>query len=181
MAIALDVSRVVFMTDEQKEQIQDWGDGTQFVYRAHYESAVRLQRANLWLGIPTAILSGLVGTSVFATLNEQPVKKAQIAVGLISILVAILASLQTFLRFAERAEKHKEAGARFAALHREADQALVLPPPTDQELKKWMDSFRERWDALSREAPTANRRIWERARAQMLKERQQRQQQQEQH
>jgi hypothetical protein len=127
----------------------------------------------LWLGIPTAILSALVGTSVFAALNEQPGKAAQIAVGLVSILVAILASLQTFLRLAERAEKHKESAARFAALHREVDQALVLPPTTDQELKTWMDSFRERWDALAREAPTANRRIWERARGQMLQHRQQ--------
>jgi uncharacterized membrane protein YidH (DUF202 family) len=47
----------------------------------------------------------LVGTSVFATAQKQPEPWLQIAVGLASIAAALLASLQTFLGYSERAQE----------------------------------------------------------------------------
>ena len=46
----------------------------------------------------------------------------QIVVGLASVAAAWLASLQTFLGYSERAEKHRIAGAKYGALGRELEQ-----------------------------------------------------------
>src|SRR5438552_12181815 len=71
---------------------------------AHYEAAKALDSANYRLGIPVTVLSTLVGTTIYATLRKQVDIPVQVVVGSISVLAAILAGVQTFLRFGERAE-----------------------------------------------------------------------------
>ena len=110
-----------------------------------------------------------MGTSVFATLGKNPGIAAQITVGLLSMVVTALASLQTFLRFSERGERHQATAAGFAALNREAVQ-LLASPPQDEEMSKRLDSFRERWDELSRNAPTAFTLAWKHATERTAKE-----------
>jgi len=83
-------------------------------------------------------------------------------------LVAILAGLQTFLRFGERAAKHKDAGARFGALSKELDAVLILPPKTEDEFRSWLNDFQDRWNTLSLEAPTADSRIYASQRQKIL-------------
>src|SRR6185369_2622736 len=89
--------------------------------RAHYLSADHFGRRKYWLGIPAVVLSTLVGTAVFASLQKQPEFWLQIAIGLASVLAAVLAGLQTFLGYTERAEKHRIAGAKYGALGRELE------------------------------------------------------------
>jgi hypothetical protein len=150
------------MTKAQEEVVRRWARSMKLIYRAHYRSAVISGRANLWLGVPTAILSAIVGTSVFSALGKQPPSiAAQVTVGITSIAVTIFASLHTFLRYAERAEKHREAGAKFAALYHELEQALVSPSLTDPEFDKWMTAFRTRWQSLSCECPVAIQTAWD--------------------
>jgi hypothetical protein len=74
-------------------------------------------------------LTTVVGTSVFATLSRTHVNTGlQVAVGMLSVLAAVLASLQTFLRFGERAEKHRRAAEHWASIRREIDEKLALHP-----------------------------------------------------
>lgn len=154
------------MTTEQLEKLKEWQGNFQRFLGGHYEAANRCERLNLWLGIPVVILSALVGTSVFSALRSETTPAwAKIVVGLVSILVAILGSLQTFLRFSERGEKHRIAGASFAALHKEVDQLLVLSPNSDPKLEAAMTSLRTRWDKLSKESPTIPRDIYARHKA----------------
>lgn len=148
------------MTTEQLKLIHEWRRDMKLIFGAHYASAVEAQQQNLRLGVPVVVLSAIVGTSVFAALGSDPSLLAKITVGCVSILVAVLAALQTFMRYAERAEMHREAGAKFAALHKEIDQLLVCPPKDDDELSRWMTSFRERWDKLSLESPTSSPSTW---------------------
>jgi hypothetical protein len=67
-------------------------------------------------GIPAVVLSTVVSTSVFASLLKQPDPWLQITLGFASVAAALLASLQTFLSYSERAEKHRIAGAKYGAL-----------------------------------------------------------------
>lgn len=73
------------------------------------------------------VLSTLVGSSVFSSMGQQtPIYPSlEIATGLTSLLVATLASLQTFFRFAEKAEKHRLSAARYGALRRETEEMLA--------------------------------------------------------
>jgi len=65
----------------------------------------------------------------------------RIVAGLLSVLAAILASLQTFLKFSERAQMHREAGARFGALVKELEQYQKNPLDDPTSLNDWCDYF----------------------------------------
>jgi hypothetical protein len=89
--------------------------------------ADRLTRSNLRLGIPVVILSTVIGTSVFATLEQQVSLPVRVAVGILSVATAAIASLQTFLRLGERSEKDRVAAALYSALRRDIEDALATP------------------------------------------------------
>jgi len=78
-------------------------------------------------------------------------------VGLILLLSAILASLQTFLKYSEQAENHRNASSRYQSLHHSIEQLLVIPLKDEQALIAFCDHLRDhlrdRWDELNLETP----------------------------
>ena len=101
--------------------LKDWFHRARVSQFAHYDETNRLNRLHRSLGTATAVLAAISGTSVFATLNDQPHLYWKLLVGLIIVLAAVLAALQTFLNYSERAEKHRVAGARFGSIRREIE------------------------------------------------------------
>ena len=144
---------------EPNPLIVAWYQRAHVVLAAHHVAAGHFDRLHYWLGIPAVIVSAVVGTTVFATLQSNPHVAIQILVGLGSVLAAVLTSLQTFLRYSERAEKHRVAGVRYGALMRELEQALILCPH-ESELKAFLNDVRIRWDRLNEETPTMPQKIW---------------------
>jgi len=140
-----------------EELLQDWYRRAREAQFAHYEAAKPLSSANYKLGIPVAALSGLVGTSIFATLQKQPDLGFKISVGIISVLAAVLSSLQTFLRLSERAEKHRAVAVRYGALRRELETAIAKGGPYDDGL---VQGLREKVDSISSESPEIPDRVW---------------------
>lgn len=110
--------------------------------------------------------STFVGTSMFAMLQHQGSVQFKIGVGMISVAAAVLASLQTFLRFAERAERHRVAATRWEAVRREIAEMISLHPAYPEsrgDPKRYLDSLRERMDRLSDDSPGLDERTWIRA------------------
>jgi hypothetical protein len=138
-----------------QDVLSDWYQRVVVTQRAHYRSADHFSRKSYWLGIPAITLSTVVGTSVFATLQKQPGPKVQIAVGLASVLAAVLAGLQTFLGYSARAEKHRVAGAKYGALGRELE---ALRASDQQVSDSTISELRKKLDALALESP--NNSIW---------------------
>ena len=102
------------------------------------------------------ILTSFVGTSVFATLGRNVDLWLRIGVGLISVLAAVLASLQTFSRFGERAEKHRSAAELWASIRREIDEMLALHPTylaSRGDPKQYLDDLRRRMDEIAQQSP----------------------------
>jgi hypothetical protein len=87
---------------------------------------------------------------VFATVQKQPELWLQITVGLASVAAALLASLQTFLGYSERAEKHRIAGAKYGALGRELEQLRASDSPLSDDL---ISKIRKSLDDLAVESP----------------------------
>ena len=130
---------------------------------AHYALATSLARSNIRFGVPVVVLTTFVGTTVFATLQQEVNIALRIAVGMISVFAAVLASLQTFLRFGERAEKHRAAAERWAAIRREIDEMLALHPTylaSRGDPKQFLDSLRGRMDETSQQSPELGERGW---------------------
>lgn len=140
-----------------EELLEDWYRRARENQFAHYEAAKPLSSANYKLGIPVALLSGLVGTSIFATLQKAADIGFRIGVGIVSVLVAVLSSLQTFLRLSERAEKHRAVAVRYGALRRELETAIAKGGPYEEKL---VDNLREKLDSISSESPEIPERVW---------------------
>src|SRR5690349_4150260 len=101
------------------EVATQWYDRVSIVAIGHYRAALRYSRLHHWFSLPTVVLTTIVGTSVFATLQAKPDFWWQILVGTMSIVAAILSGLQSFLSYNDKAEKHRAAGAKYNAVGRE--------------------------------------------------------------
>ena len=141
----------------------DWLIRIRVAQLGHIKSATYFDRLNFWLGIPVVALTTIVGTSVFATLQNESSRSLKIATGVGSVIAAVLAGVQTFLRYSERAEKHRVTSGKYGVLRREVEQNLAFAPSSSDELKEYVDSLRLRWDKLTEDSPTAPKRIWQEA------------------
>lgn len=148
-----------------EELLRDWRKRLAAASEAHYRLASGLRRKNLWLGIPTVICSAVVGTSLFSTLEGPDVQvklspKFRAAIGAMSLFAAVLAALQTFLRFGERAEKHVVAGDWYAAIRRDVDQLLALPHEARGRPKDCFDRVRKEMAKVGQQSPEIGDRLW---------------------
>jgi hypothetical protein len=153
-------------TPKVRRLLEDWRKRADDASKTHYAQASRLSALNLILGIPVVVLTTFVGTSVFATLQDPVNTGMRIVVGVVSVAAAVLASLQTFLSFAERAEKHRQAAERWAAMRREITEILALHPSylaTRGDPKNYLDDLRKRMDEIAAESPEMSGRRWKRA------------------
>jgi hypothetical protein len=136
----------------------------------HRLMADRLRRRYLMLGVPVVVFTTLVGTSAFASIqnanaNNITTESADsdvvlLIVGGISVLAAVLSSLQTFLRYATRAEGHRIAALRYETLRREMAETLALEPDARGQADRMLDNARSRMDRYAKESPTIGERMW---------------------
>ena len=142
------------------ELIEQWRFRSHRVQLAHYECARRFERFHLWLGLPAIVLSTFVGTAVFASLEKSADVWLQIGVGLLSVVAAVLTGLQTFLKYAELAEKHRLAGARFANLKHRIELLMTLQVEAD--MRSQLEGLEDTWAKLREESPSLSSDVWRR-------------------
>jgi hypothetical protein len=86
----------------------------------------------------------------------------QIAVGALSVLAAVLAALQTFLRYGERAEKHRTTAATYAAIRHRLEATTNMPIELRPPLKEFLGGIEGQIDSLAQSAPSVPARVWKR-------------------
>jgi hypothetical protein len=127
----------------------------------HDTAARRFEGRRVWLGATALALSAVVGTSVFASIGQQPGVGVKILVGLLSLSAAVLTALQTFLDYQGRSERHRGAAAKYKAIVREVEQILSTP---DEALKvdpQWFADVRQRFEALEQDMPVVAPSIYD--------------------
>jgi SMODS and SLOG-associating 2TM effector domain family 4 len=97
----------------------------QYLSAGHYLAAKRYYTYSTRLGVITIAASAITSTSVFASLATNPSIAWKIATGILAAAGATFASLQTFLKFSERSDRHKQYGARFIEIRDRADTLLI--------------------------------------------------------
>lgn len=108
-------------THELISKIIEYRNRASVTRRSQYLASAQSAQYNMCLGIPVVLITALVGTAIFGTLQENPNIYIRIVAGIFSISATILAALQTYLGFSEKAQKHKEAGAKYATVWRAFD------------------------------------------------------------
>jgi hypothetical protein len=137
------------------------------VGRAHYVASDRFTIRNRWLGIPVVIITAVVGTTIFGTLNENPDPKLRIVAGLLSLCGAVLAALQTTFGYAQTAERHKAAAARYRAIRRQLKTFRLkysdAPPDERSEAIEELESLNKELEAIAAESPNIPDACYDRA------------------
>jgi hypothetical protein len=147
-------------TPKVEKLLQEWHRRVYAAQTAYYEEAERLRRRNYQLGIPVVIVSSLVGTAVFSDVAKDG--NIRWFVGSVSILAAVLASLQTFLKFGENATLHGAAADWFSAIRRDIEQVLALPPNMRGKPKACLDGVRQEMNRAGQKSPELSERLWKR-------------------
>jgi hypothetical protein len=128
---------------------------------SHYDMADLLSARDRQVGWLVTALTAFVGTAVFASLNSADVPSGlKIAVGFVSVTATVSAALQTFLRYAERAEKHRAAGARYGAVRRRLE--AIFAGDADARDGHYLTAIRDELDRLAEDSPNVPPRIFHR-------------------
>jgi hypothetical protein len=147
-------------TADVERLLEDWRNRVYAAQAAHYASSDRFRLLNYVVGVPATIFSSVVGTALFAGLEKG--SPQTFIVGSISIAAAVLAALQTFLRFAERASQHATAGDWYSAIRRDLEQVLHLQPTARGAPKECLTEIRKEMNRAGQNSPELSGREWRR-------------------
>ena len=134
--------------------------------RGHHLTAARKSRMNHYFGIPAAAISAIVGTTLFATLEQNPGTTWRIIVGLVLILSAVLSTLQTRFNYADTAGKHKVAATRYRAVRRrlEVFELRCADSGLDRESAlSGLEKILEDLEKIAEDLPAIPDSMWNRA------------------
>jgi hypothetical protein len=142
-----------------QELLEDWHFRVTRAQFGHQLASERTRWRHLILGIPIVILTTVVGTGAFAAINEDTDNFWKVAAGTVSILAAVLASVQTFLGYGERSDRHRVAATRYANTRRSIELALTSH---DADAVLFIKGEMDRVGGAS---PQIDERTWKEARA----------------
>ena len=125
----------------------------------HDEAARRYAKGQIAFGIPSLIVSTIVGTSVFAALSSKEIPP--LWVGLLSILAAVLAALQTFMDFGGRSDKHRNAAVKYKSSIRLLEESIVRLKQGTELTKDEIATIRTTLDSLEETAPVVMPKIYD--------------------
>jgi hypothetical protein len=146
---------------QKMKTLRDWHFAVRVAHKAHIKAAARADRLNKALGIPATVLSAVVGTAVFVSLEKEvggPTGK--ILIGLLSVAAAVLASLQTHLHYSENAELHRKAAGRYGVIRRELEALLATYTDTNPCDCAELEPISLKWAELEASAPSLSQRLY---------------------
>lgn len=112
--------------------------------KAHFNASDRWASYHYWLGVPAVVLSAVAGAAFFKDYGD--------AAGVMSVIVAVLTALMTFLKPSERAAGHKSSGDQYLSLRNDARvfrEIKLLGACDDQAAIDGMDEFTKRRNELN--------------------------------
>ncbi len=128
--------------------------------KSHYNAASDWNHVHQWLGIIATVLAALAGAAILKDFFP-------IEAGIISVFVALLTALMTFLKPNEKANSHKSAGDQYNSLknqlrmYREID---LLHFRDSHALRDKLKDLSDRRDKLNQTSPQTPRKAFEQAR-----------------
>lgn len=130
--------------------------------RVHKKLADAYNRRYYGFGIPTTILSALVSSGVFASIQDcscdpsiycQASIWIRLACGIISLVTMILSACTLFLNYQARSEQHKASSDSYEILAREIDSILILPIVFRGDPTSVVNSFLNKYNDLVKNSP----------------------------
>lgn len=134
--------------------------------KGHYAAADRWRSLHLWIGVPTAVLTGLAGLVIVGAPSEVQGIPVDLVFGLVAIAGAVSTAVMTFLGPEKRSTAHHTAADRYNALKGRARRFRdidALRSFTDEELSDRLESLIAERDSLNQSSPLIPARAFNQA------------------
>jgi len=132
------------------EILERWTRGLQLLHVAHNIASERFNYWNRLTGITTAMLSAVVGTTLFASLSDSGLTAVRVVAGASSLLTAALSAGQLVWNYPELAARHRAAAVRYATLRRQVELRLAN---RGQVTATDVDVTSSEWEEIEQSAP----------------------------
>ena len=137
---------------------QKWANGLRIRHIAHSRAASHYRFWDRLIGLLSTLLSAVIATTIFASLNDSDNQTQIIVAGSISILSTVVSGAYSFLKMAQLAERHHQAAASFGQLRREVEIILNHDPKKLNEEK--LHEINKLWSELEKKVPEVPQRIF---------------------
>jgi hypothetical protein len=141
--------------DEIIREAKRLEESTLYSMKGHHVASTGWSTRNLWLGMPVVIISALVGATTFSKYTETyPALKA--FAGFLSLTVAVLSGITTFLNPNEKENAHLNAAHGYDKLNNEVRlfwSVECWQEESDQVLTSKLRELIDRKDVLNSGSP----------------------------
>lgn len=122
----------------------------------HQKSEGYYSRRNNGIAIPVIILSTLAGTASVgsSTLFAGDTQISSVSIGLVSIIVGILNTIQSYFAFSRKAEAHRIAYLSYSKLFSNVSVELSLPRNERMSPEQVLKTLRDNMERLAETTPT---------------------------
>ena len=148
-------------------QLKQWHRTAEINQHAHYKTRDIFIYYHYVIGITVILFASITGAVLFTSLLEIKEINVQIGTGIISILAAFFAGLQTFLRCPEHAEAHRSAGAQYGNLKRKIGRQIICYNHNDNNPSSYLDPILTEFEGLTTVSPAVSNRLWKKVRSQI--------------
>lgn len=135
---------------------------------AHFGAAERMSEIHLWLGVPAALISVGMGSVFVADLQDKVPDLVKWIAGVLSLIAALLSTLQTIFNPKEGKSRHRELANSYLAINKRCEIALAAFKDELLDLKELatkIDGLNDEFESINNSAqdfPT-NNEDWKRA------------------
>jgi len=163
--------------------LETWRQRVRKLEKAHFKSASACRIYNYSLGIPLVILTTIIASEIYQAFRvvaeaqyplvasaAQATQEELARLGnesslalhteafivlVFGLAAPILAAIQTFMRFPERAEAHRTAASRFGLIKHEIEQAKIAVPEDEQERTDLVNRIKTSMVDAMQQSPSA--------------------------
>jgi hypothetical protein len=125
----------------------------------HSSACDYYERLDSFYGVGSTVLTAVVGSTVFVTLQSSAAEGIRIAAGVVGVIAAVASGIQTAAKYGQRAERHRQASRHYAVVVRQIAEIRALPPPSEH-IQAELDALRKSLDDTGAMAPNVPPNIW---------------------
>ena len=143
---------------ERRLLLDDWHRKLRRAASQHAQWRDYVSRRGQRIGAPAALLTVIVSTSLFASLNGEPHVAAKVAVLVISMSATLLSGLQAYLKDADSAVRYQKYWHEYSELARDLEclkAELTAAEPNTRDVRRRRQELTRRWNAIDEQAPGA--------------------------
>lgn len=144
------------------EEAKRIGEDSLYSAKGHFYAGQHWVNIHLWIGVPATILAAIAGASALSQFDYH-----NVVTGVLSIMVAALTAVATFLNPNEKASMHQVAGNSYnslrnrARIFREIEMGNIAD---DKLLVKELKDLNSERDKLNKESPQIPKWAYKKAR-----------------